>query len=119
MRLHDHELVYKILRKEDWQAAQRTGAYHGSADDRRDGFIHLSAAHQLQGTAAKHFRNQADLVLVSFKASDLGPGLKWETSRANDLFPHLYESLPAGSAVECHELELGEDGVPVIPEFAK
>lgn len=111
-------LVYKILRKDEWEAALRAGAYHGSADDQRDGFIHLSAAHQLQGTARKHFRDQSDLVLVSFRTNDLGQELRWETSRGNDLFPHLFAPLPAELAVEAHELPLGEDGVPVVPEIA-
>lgn len=111
-------LVYKIVRHDEWGAAQRTGAYHGSADDQRDGFIHLSAAHQLQGTAQKHFRGQSGLVLVGFRTDDLGEALRWETSRGNDLFPHLYGPLRTELAVETYELQLGEDGVPILPEIA-
>ena len=35
-------LIYKILSVADWEAAQRAGRFEGSADDRRDGFIHFS-----------------------------------------------------------------------------
>lgn len=111
-------LVYKIVRRGEWEAARRAGAYHGSADDQRDGFIHLSAAHQLQGTVRKHFRGQSDLVLIGFRTNDLGQELRWETSRGNDLFPHLYGPLPAELVVEAHELPLGDDGVPILPETA-
>ena len=53
--------VYKICDRGAWAAAVAGGSYAGSADDLRDGFIHLSAADQLAGTAAKHFRGQTDL----------------------------------------------------------
>lgn len=109
-------LVYKIVRAEEWKAAVAAGAYYGSADDRRDGFIHLSAAHQLQGTAQKHFRGQKELMLIAFRATDLGESLRWEKSRNGDLFPHLYGPLRTGLAFETHELRLGEDGVPIVPE---
>ena len=36
-----------------------TGAFAGSADDLRDGFIHLSTREQLAGTIAKHFAAKA------------------------------------------------------------
>lgn len=111
-------LVYKIVRRDEWEAARRAGAFHGSVDDKRDGFIHLSAAHQLHGTARKHFHGQSDLVLIGFRTNDLGQELRWETSRGDDLFPHLYGPLPTGLAVEARELTLGEDGVPVVPEIA-
>ncbi len=110
------EIVYKLLTRADWEAAVKTGAYEGSSDDKRDGFGHLSAAHQLGGTAAKYFRNQQDLLLVAFRCSELGAQLKWETSRGGDLFPHLYAALPAKAAVSVHELELDQDGVPILPE---
>ena len=53
-------LVYKICRASDWREAVAQGAYRGSSDDRRDGFIHLSAGHQLKETAQRHFAGQSD-----------------------------------------------------------
>ena len=41
-------------------------AFDGSAVDRRDGFIHLSAAHQVRETAKRHFAGQDGLLLVGF-----------------------------------------------------
>ncbi|MCH9806127.1 MAG: DUF952 domain-containing protein [Alphaproteobacteria bacterium] len=108
--------VYKLLDRSDWEGAVESGAFAGSADDIRDGFIHLSAAHQLAGTAAKYFRGRSDLVLVGFQCSDLGDALKWEASRGGDLFPHLYAALPAKAAASVHQLELDGDGLPVLPE---
>ena len=109
-------IVYKICARAAWEEACRTGAFAGSADDMRDGFIHLSARDQLAGTAAKHFRRQADLVLVAFEAERLGPKLVWEPSRGGDLFPHLHADLPTSAALWTQPLELGSDGLPVLPE---
>ncbi len=108
-------LVYKILRQPDWQDALARGRYDGSADDRRDGYIHLSAAHQAGATAAKYFAGQVDLVLVAFEAAALGAALRWEVSRGGDLFPHLYSHLPTALAVSVTALPLDAGGVPQLP----
>ncbi|HTK33704.1 MAG TPA: DUF952 domain-containing protein [Caulobacteraceae bacterium] len=104
--------IYKILSKGDWTAALKTGAYLGSADDRRDGFIHLSGADQTAETARKYFTGRDDLVLAVFEAESLGPGLVWEPSRGGALFPHLYGPLPITQAVEVRPLALDAAGVP-------
>lgn len=109
-------LVYKILTREDWQQACNAGHYAGSRDDLRDGFIHLSAEHQVQATAARHFRSVDGLVLVALHADELGAALKWEPSRGGDLFPHYYGQLPVSGALWSKPLALGADGVPVMPE---
>ena len=35
-------MIYKICPAPAWREAERNGAYRGSADDRRDGFITIS-----------------------------------------------------------------------------
>jgi len=87
------QLVYKICAADDWREAVARGSYNGSADDLRDGFIHLSARRQVLGTLEKHFKDKRDLVLVAFETEALGSALKWEPSRGGELFPHLYVSL--------------------------
>lgn len=109
------DIIYKIVSEDEWRRATQSGVYFGSDDDRRDGFIHLSAGHQLAGTAAKHFSGKPGLVLVAFAASALGPKLKWEVSRGGDRFPHLYDGLPAALALWTKPLPLGQDGVPQLP----
>lgn len=108
--------VFKIADATAWSAATAVGYFQGSADDARDGFIHLSAVHQLSGTLAKHFRNSPALVLVAFRTSDLGTALRWEPSRGGDLFPHLYAPLPTRLALWQKPLERSTDGVCVIDE---
>ena len=108
--------VYKIMTAADWQAAVRAGSYAGSADDARDGYIHLSAADQLAGTAARHFKGRQGLVLVALDATRLGPHLRWEASRGGALFPHLYAALDVRTATSAIAMPLGPEGVPVLPE---
>ncbi len=108
-------IVYKICTAAAWAQALTTGHFTGSADDQRDGFIHLSKATQLVGTATRHFRGQRDLVLVALAADPLGAALKWEPSRGGALFPHLYGPLDVAATLGVQPLPLGADGVPVIP----
>ena len=105
-------IVYKIVDAEEWQEAQRHGLYLGSPDDRRDGFIHLSFADQIEGTAARHFCNRDGLLLIAFSADALGSSLRHEPSRGGALFPHLYAGLPTAAALWEKPLIICDDGVP-------
>ena len=84
--------LYKIVSVDEWRAAVAAGAFTGAAVDHADGFIHLSAAHQVRETATKHFGGRNDLMLVAVDPATL-PALKWEVSRGGDLFPHSYAPL--------------------------
>ena len=87
-------LVYKIASLSEWEAAERAGVFEGAAIDKRDGYIHLSSAAQVERTAALYFADRDDLVLAALAAEAFGEALRWEPSRGGDLFPHLYAPLP-------------------------
>jgi uncharacterized protein (DUF952 family) len=87
--------IFKLMAREDWEAMRAAGVFAGSADDRRDGFIHFSTARQTPETALRHFSGVEDLVALEVEADDLGPALRWEPSRGGALFPHLYGVLHA------------------------
>lgn len=86
-------MIYKVLGRDEWEKALARGIFEGSEVDRRDGFIHFSAAHQLRETVRRHFTARPDLILAAVDSSALAPDLKWEESRGGDLFPHLYAAL--------------------------
>ena len=88
----------------------------GSDVDHRDGFIHLSTGAQVKETVARHFAGQTELLLVEVDAGKLGDSLRWETSRDNELFPHVYGALPMNAVVRVDELPLGEDGQHKFPD---
>jgi uncharacterized protein (DUF952 family) len=110
-------LIYKICSQAAWQEAERAGFFLGSPVDLADGYIHFSLAEQVQETATRHFRGQADLVLVAIAADNLGDALRYEPSRGGALFPHLYGPLPVAAARSVVPLPLGADGVPTVPEL--
>src|SRR3954451_25452979 len=96
--------IYKICSAAAWREAERRGAFPGSADDLRDGFIHFSAAAQVAETARKHFFGQAGLFLIAVDAEALGDSLRWEPSRHGEHFPHLYGELDLGAVTAVQEL---------------
>jgi len=108
--------IYRILSRGDWELARTAGEFRGSDLDRRDGFIHLSAAEQLAGTLRAHFAGQRDLVLLYVRLDALPESaLRWEPSRAGALFPHLYAPLSAAAVYRVEPLELSENGVHRLP----
>ena len=62
MALEPDRVVYKICSRDAWAAALEHGVLQRSPDDERDGYMHLSAAHQVRGSLLKHFPAQAGLV---------------------------------------------------------
>jgi uncharacterized protein (DUF952 family) len=105
------EIIYKIMTRAELAEAKGMGRFDGSAD----GFIHLSSADQLEGTLAKHFAGQDDLVLLAIATPKLGERLRWEPSRGGALFPHLYGALDFDALVWDEPLELGADGRHRLP----
>lgn len=107
--------IYHLCRRADWRAAEAAGRYHGSEDDRRDGFIHFSTAAQIESSAAKHRAGQTGLVLLTVDAAALGAALKWEPASGGALFPHLHGPLPVAAVIRAEGLPLGAGGVFVFP----
>ncbi|MES2197332.1 MAG: DUF952 domain-containing protein [Pseudomonadota bacterium] len=109
--------IYKICPASAWREAERQGVYRGSADDARDGFIHFSSPTQVAETARKHFAGQTGLFLIAVDADALGDALRFEPSRNDELFPHLYGELDLGAVTGVHELHARSDGFHDIPEL--
>jgi len=108
--------IYTMVRAADWRQAEALGEYRGSADDRRDGFLHFSAAAQLRASAAKHRAGEADLLLVAVEAAALGAALRWEPAGTRPgLFPHLHGTLPLAAVAGVAPLPLGPDGLHHFP----
>ena len=110
--------IYKICPAAAWREAERQGVYRGSADDARDGFIHFSTSSQVAETARKYFLGQTGLLLIAVDADALGTALRWEPSRNNELFPHLYGELDLGAVTGVLNMHARSDGTHDIPELA-
>jgi uncharacterized protein (DUF952 family) len=100
--------VYKLLARSEWESIEGLTVWSGSDVDRRDGFIHFSAADQVAETLRKHFANDADLLLLGVATNAVS--LTWETSRDGALFPHLYSALPLDAVDSVEDVVLGPEG---------
>jgi len=96
--------IYKICSASAWREAERSGVYRGSA-------------RQVEGTARKFFFGQRGLFLVEVDADALGDALRWEPSRNDELFPHLYGELDLGAVRGVYDLPARSDGYHDIPEL--
>ena len=110
-------LILKIVSREEWGNATKTGLFRGAEIDLKDGYIHFSTRDQVAETAAKHFSGRDDLLLVAVGEEKLGDSLRWEESRGGQLFPHLYCDLKVDLVDHVWELSLGEDGSHRFPDF--
>lgn len=108
------DIAFKILSRADWRAALAEGRYDGSPVDVADGYIHLSAADQLEATAAKHYAGQTELMLVEVDLTALGDALIWEPSRGGALFPHIYGPLPVAATRAARALSVTADGRMIV-----
>ncbi len=91
--------AFKVLTADQWAQFQADGIFHGAPVDLADGYIHLSATEQLQGTLDKHFAGQSGLVIVEVDLVALGKRVKWEVSRGGALFPHIYGPLSMAAVI--------------------
>lgn len=107
--------IYHLASADDWRAAEAAGRYDGSADDRRDGFIHFSTAAQVARSAAKFRAGHADLLLLWVDVGVLGAALRWERSGSGDPYPHLYAALLPRDVRRVDRLPIGSDGLHVFP----
>jgi uncharacterized protein (DUF952 family) len=97
-------LIYKIFRADEWARLQAQGASDGAPIDVADGYVHFSTAQQATETAAKHFAGASGLTLLACDTAAMGDALKWEISRGDALFPHLYRQIRMSDVVWAREL---------------
>ena len=102
--------VYKICAAAEWARSEVTGIVPASADDQRDGFIHLSTSEQLDGTISRHFLDQDDLMLLAIDPEKLGASLRWEPSRGGALFPHCYGPIQIAAVTWARPLDRAHPG---------
>lgn len=99
-------LIFKIFRSDEWADLRANGETQGAPIDIADGYVHFSTAEQAQETADKHFAGVEDLFLLGVETDPLGDDLKWEVSRRDALFPHLYRNLKLADVAWAQPLPL-------------
>ncbi len=107
--------IYKICSKDEWNEAKKQTVFLGSKIDKKDGFIHFSAGNQVHETAKLHFNGEEGLVLLEIRTEKLN--IKWERSRNDDFFPHLYGILPIKEVTKEYTLTLDENKNHILPSW--
>ena len=107
--------AFKVLTAAEKDELEAQGSFPGSADDKRDGYIHLSTAAQLTATVDKHFAGRDGLWIAEVDVAALGDLIRWEPSRGGEDFPHLYGDLPLDAVVAYSPLERDHDGEVKLP----
>src|SRR5438477_2369110 len=86
--------IYHITSEHEATAAQVSGEYTPQ-DFLREGFIHCSYAHQVDGVIKRRFQGRSDLVLLEIDPSQLACKVIDENLEGGtELFPHIYGRLP-------------------------
>jgi uncharacterized protein (DUF952 family) len=83
------------------------------------GFIHLSRADQLLGSAGRYYRGRTDLVLVEVEElnATVAPHLITEATVGTEAFPHLYSPLFLVAVVRVFQgFAVADDGVATWPD---
>jgi uncharacterized protein (DUF952 family) len=109
-------LVFKLLTPDEMAAFNLAHEAPLSPADARDGYVHLSTAAQVAGTAGRHFADATALWLLAVDTERLGCGLRWEEARGGERFPHFYGRLLAQHVAWSRPLRRGTDGRIRFPE---
>ncbi len=99
-------LIYKIFRSDEWATLRENGETAGAPIDLADGYVHFSTGAQVAETAAKYFADVDGLFLIAVDADAAGKALKWEKSRGDALFPHLYRKMTMDDVVWAQPLPI-------------
>ena len=107
--------IFHICYASEWDKAIQRGAYLGSTQYKKDGFIHFSTKDQLFESANLHYFRKSGLVVLTVDRASLGNALKWEKSRKGEIFPHLYGPLPAVAVLRVDDIPLKRNGRHSFP----
>jgi len=90
------DVLVRITSPDEWAG--------GRIDDDGEGFVHLSAPHQVVLAANEHYRGRRDLELLVLDRARLG------AIRVEGGFPHLYDALPSDAVTDVLAFPCDDDG---------
>ena len=90
MKNNKESFVYRVMLNNEWDEFKKKKKFFGNKLDIQSGFIHLSTKSQIKNTIEKYYKNQDSIIIFKINVKDIAKNLKWEISRNNQLFPHLY-----------------------------
>ncbi|MGN6607177.1 MAG: DUF952 domain-containing protein [Jatrophihabitans sp.] len=106
--------LFHLVDPREWAAAVTAGHY-APPSLAAEGFVHLSFAEQVAGSANTHYPAAARLVAVEFDDASVAADLRAEDSYGSGTaFPHVYAPLDPSLAVAVHPLARDAGGAWVF-----
>lgn len=98
------KIIYHITSKTQWQQALQNGYYtHSSLP--KEGFIHCSEAHQVQGVLERYYKNETNLIKLCIDVDRLTQKLIYELAPSvNQQFPHVYGTINIDAVIDIVEV---------------
>ena len=88
----DSNIVYKILRNDEWDNFLASGEFAGTPLDLEDVYIHMSSTEEQMIRVKNKFYKDEQVYLLKINSSKLD-NLKYEPISNGDLYPHQYGKL--------------------------
>ena len=108
--------IYKVLTIDEWALAQTSGVIITELD-KKDGFVHLSTAIQLNATLSLYFSKEESVVLLQIDHTQIHNKLKFEASvppgNRTSSFPHYYGDLNTKTISNMWNLNRGAFEIPI------
>ena len=108
--------IYKVLTLNEWKQTQTSGQIITELD-KKDGFIHLSTANQINATLYLYFAKEEEVVLLQVDLAQKQDQLKFEDTiplgnRTNS-FPHYYGDININDVSRIWHLNRGAFEMPI------
>lgn len=100
--------IFHLATPDQWAAAQATGSVTPPSLA-AEGFVHCSTDAQLDGTIQRHFAGVDELVLLRLHEAGLADALRWDESRPDEAYPHLYRAIALAEVAEVIPWRRGVD----------
>jgi len=108
--------IYKVLTLDEWALAQTSGVIISELD-KKDGFVHLSTATQLNATLSLYFSKEESVVLLQIDHAKIHNYLKFEVpappGNRTSSFPHYYGDLNTNAISKIWNLNRGAFEIPI------
>ena len=108
--------IYKVLTLDEWESAQNSGEIITELD-KKDGFIHLSTATQLNATLSLYFSKEESVVLLQIDHAQTQDQLRFEApippGNRTSSFPHYYGDLNTNFVSKIWHLNRGAFEIPI------
>jgi hypothetical protein len=97
-------MIYHITTQLAWGEAQKIGKYEAESLQ-KEGFIHMSHEHQIEGVLSRYFQGKTALVKLSVDDTKLTSEIKNELSPSlQETFPHVYGAINLDAVVKVEDI---------------